>query len=606
IPIPSATFSPTPPSPAIEHSFVPNDIVRVPGEAPLPPPYTTQLTEIESQSDFKQYAVVIAIDFGTTYSGCSYAFAEDQVIQDITKWHKENSAYPKTPTLLLYRNRNRRLQNWGNGARLAALTPNMKDMTLLKCFKLHLSDHNVYGEVPALTVGDQELDPITPIEDYLREFHTYVLGELQKGFASNYSAERFRYCLTVPAIWSDRAKSLMREAAIRAGIITRDDPIERLMLISEPEAASLYCENSISSCNLRHSDKFMIVDAGGGTVDLIVYEIEHLDSTRPRTLKELTSGHGGLCGSVYIDENMRKLLRSKLRRYLKSIPACALEQMMDQFVQMIKPSFDGQEMSYLQLPASAGCEQTDESIGLEDGVFHLTATELNEKVFMPVTNQVLALINQQLEQTQAYINAIFLVGGFGSSDYLYTLVEKRFQDRVKNIYSAPRGELAVLHGAVMHALNPTKVTSKIARRTYGVMTRMKFEEGLDPEESAVFTNDGIRRCPTRFDVYVRKGDRINVQDHRIRKNFWISYPANTECDLYAYDGDGPIPRQVTDPGVRKIGDFPIVIPDLPGVRPGDRIDIQIDVIFAHTEIRIEVLVKDQLMTFTSKFDAEVD
>lgn len=65
-------------------------------------------------------------------------------------------------------------------------------------------------------------------------------------------------------------------------------------------------------------------------------EIEHLDSTRPRTLKELTSGHGGLCGSVYIDENMRKLLRSKLKRHIKTIPACAFEQMMDQFVQMIK------------------------------------------------------------------------------------------------------------------------------------------------------------------------------------------------------------------------------------------------------------------------------
>lgn len=77
-------------------------------------------------------------------------------------------------------------------------------------------------------------------------------------------------------------------------------------------------------------------------------------------------------------------------------------------------------------------------------------------------------------------------------------------------------------------------------------------------------------------------------------------------DLYAYDGNGPIPRQVTDPGVRKIGDFPIVIPNLPGVRPGDRVDIQIDIIFAHTEIRIEVLVKGQLMTFTSKFDAEVE
>jgi hypothetical protein len=67
-----------------------------------------------------------------------------------------------------------------------------------------------------------------------------------------------------------------------------------------------------------------------------ISEIENLDPTNPRTLKELTNGHGGLCGSVYIDENMRRLLRSKLRRYIRSIPACAMEMMMDEFVQTVK------------------------------------------------------------------------------------------------------------------------------------------------------------------------------------------------------------------------------------------------------------------------------
>lgn len=162
------------------------------------------------------------------------------------------------------------MQEWGNGARLAVLKPNLKDLTLLKCFKLHLSDNNEYGETPPLTVGAETLDPITPISDYLKLFHEYVMDELRKGFANNYGPERFRYCLTVPAIWSDRAKTTMREAAIRSGIITRDDPVERLILISEPEAAALYCEKRSDSWNLQHGDKFMIVDAGGGTVDLIV------------------------------------------------------------------------------------------------------------------------------------------------------------------------------------------------------------------------------------------------------------------------------------------------------------------------------------------------
>lgn len=76
-------------------------------------------------------------------------------------------------------------------------------------------------------------------------------------------------CLTVPAIWSDESKAFMREASIKAGIIEHDDPIHRLELISEPEAAAAYCEYKYKSWNLSDGNTFMIVDAGGGTVDLI-------------------------------------------------------------------------------------------------------------------------------------------------------------------------------------------------------------------------------------------------------------------------------------------------------------------------------------------------
>jgi molecular chaperone DnaK (HSP70) len=64
-------------------------------------------------------------------------------------------------------------------------------------------------------------------------------------------------------MWSDRAKATMREAAIKAGLIEENDHRDRLMLISEPEAAALYCEKKCEQFDLRHGDKFMICDAGG-------------------------------------------------------------------------------------------------------------------------------------------------------------------------------------------------------------------------------------------------------------------------------------------------------------------------------------------------------
>lgn len=75
-------------------------------------------------------------------------------------------------------------------------------------------------------------------------------------------------------MWSDRAKSTMREAAIRAGLVLHSDPPQRLTLISEPEAAALYCEKMSDRFALSHGQRFMICDAGGGTVDLVIFEID--------------------------------------------------------------------------------------------------------------------------------------------------------------------------------------------------------------------------------------------------------------------------------------------------------------------------------------------
>ena len=72
-------------------------------------------------------------------------------------------------------------------------------------------------------------------------------------------------------MWSDRAKAAMREAAIRAGLVQRGDHPERLMLISEPEAAALYCEKKSEQFNLVHGQRFMICDAGGGMSIIVLF-----------------------------------------------------------------------------------------------------------------------------------------------------------------------------------------------------------------------------------------------------------------------------------------------------------------------------------------------
>ncbi|KAI8144226.1 hypothetical protein BJV82DRAFT_608771 [Fennellomyces sp. T-0311] len=549
-----------------------------------------------SAFNYADYPVIVGIDFGTTFSGCCYAFAQNEEVIDIVKWPKQNNhVYPKTPTLSLYRKGSTQLVDWGHGARRQAMKPNSVDFLLLSKFKLYLDEHLQQEALP------NNLQVIDVIADYLSAFHQHVCTELLKGFAGNYDQSKFRYCLTVPAMWSDRAKAAMREASIRAGLVQRGDHPERLMLISEPEAAALYCEKKSEQFNLVHGQRFMICDAGGGTVDLIVFEIDQQPGGR-RTLKEVTNGHGGSCGSGFLDLRMREYIKHKFYHF-GSINDSAMEHIMDTFVNIIKPEFDGYEDHFLDLPASMGLgDLTDESIGLENGSLCLPAQELREQVFEPVIEQVLQLIEGQLVQSPNNLEAIFLVGGFGQSNYLFRRVEEVFANRVGMIGVPPRGELAVVRGAVYFGLNPQIVTERVSRRAYGVETRMIFNPELDPPEYSVVGVDQRTYCRQRFSVYVQKGQSVKV-DECVSKNFVISYPNDTDSDLFAFDDDGPPPRLTTHQLVKKVGHFPIRMPTLEGCRPGDKIPMTIRMYFGLTEIKIECVIRDKSFVFTSSFDA---
>jgi hypothetical protein len=230
------------------------------------------------------------------------------------------------------------------------------------------------------------------IADYLGAMHRYVMEEVTKGFAKNYSADTFRYCLTVPAMWSDKAKNVMRQAATKAGLVTENDPQDRLLLISEPEAAALYCERMCEQVNLVKGDRMIICDAGGGTVDLITFEIVNENKNSTNRLKEVTKGMGESCGSVFLDHKFMALMTKKLGGNTDNLPGVALNNLLDQFIDNIKPEFDGLDDQYLSLPSSIDLDKLDIDLDcLDEGTITLEADELKEYVFDPVVASVVRI-----------------------------------------------------------------------------------------------------------------------------------------------------------------------------------------------------------------------
>lgn len=234
------------------------------------------LMSLGSKVDF-----IIGIDFGTTYTGVAYAEAVSreevkadskriaESIEIFRAWPNPTQDFPdKIPTVLAY---SQDPPIWGGSVRTRdqpqirhfklGLQPGMREHYGLASNSgarsiLNFLDPNWVSPVPGKTAVDFATDYLTCIYKYLHE------EAFPRQFGASYlDGLQIAYVITVPAIWNDSAKSLTRQAAERAGI-----PHSKLELITEPEAAALYCATISKQVDLAVGNRFMVCDAGGGTV----------------------------------------------------------------------------------------------------------------------------------------------------------------------------------------------------------------------------------------------------------------------------------------------------------------------------------------------------
>jgi molecular chaperone DnaK (HSP70) len=233
--------------------------------------------------------LVIGIDFGTTYTGVAFAHSSigikgaritsgtqsdlDAVLEKIAvvkAWPNANQQFAeKTPSIMAYENG--KPVAWGGQLKRA-------HKTRIACFKLGLQEgarQHYQAEDSAALLGGYINDPnwkhpdlpnktaIDIAADYLALVGDFVINNvLRSRFGEEFlKNEQISYALTIPAIWSDKAKDATKQVAEKAGI-----PMDRMILITEPEAAAQYCATTCLEVNLQPGDHFLVCDAGGGTV----------------------------------------------------------------------------------------------------------------------------------------------------------------------------------------------------------------------------------------------------------------------------------------------------------------------------------------------------
>lgn len=125
-------------------------------------------------------------------------------------------------------------------------------------FKLHLrpktrTSASVSDDIPPLPRGKTVVDVFADFLKYLNQCAKIYIEETHVDGASLLASGKFEYILTHPNAWEGAQQTLMRKAAVQAGLIA-DNPKDqaRISFVTEGEASLNFCiDNGLANESLR-------------------------------------------------------------------------------------------------------------------------------------------------------------------------------------------------------------------------------------------------------------------------------------------------------------------------------------------------------------------
>lgn len=515
--------------------------------------------------------LVAAIDFGTTYSGYAFSFRhefeQDPLRVSASSWTTGSRVATslKTSSCILFRP-NGQFDSFGFEAEDRysdlALDNEHQDWFYFRRFKMILYDSK---EVHRTTKIKDDTGKEMLAMDVFATAINYLMNHMMESCNSRVAGsgvdiQEIRWVLTVPAIWDDGAKQFMREAAVKAGI-----PGHNLVLALEPEAASMFCKylpvEKLSGSNTKKitcfqlKSKYLVLDAGGGTVDITLHEV--LPGGK---LRELHKANGGAWGGTTVDkafldfieditgpEVMERFREDHKDDYIDLLREFEIKK------RTVQPDLESKvtfriPITLHELNRDMNNSEIREAVREKPKVTGKVTfagdkmrvdAQVVKSLFENTNNIIIQHVKDILQTPVAQsISSVLMVGGFSESPMLRHAVEAAFP-RLRVITPNEAG-LAVLKGAVIFGHDRHVIASRIAKYTYGLKIYQQFDPKIHPKERMVFHN-GICEVRGCFDKLVEIGQSLSENEQSDMKNYCpVSGNDSFTVKLFASPNVNPI------------------------------------------------------------------
>ncbi|KAL3887212.1 hypothetical protein ACJMK2_027161 [Sinanodonta woodiana] len=358
---------------------------------------------------------------------------------------------------------------------------------------------------------------------------------------------------------------------------------ENFRIALEPEAASIFCrllplERMVEGRGLssfKTGSKYMVLDAGGGTVDISVHEVMPGEK-----LKEIHKPSGGPWGGIQVDEAFKQFIISLVGdtvfcRFQTESKEDYLNLFRDFEIKKrnISPESNNNVTFYIPFTLkeifqkesgediSNAIKQTRyvDQVFMLDDKLRVSATVM-KNLFSAAIQSTVSHVKELMKDSKVQeISSILMVGGFSES--------KMFQDAIKSNFRnvaviIPReAGLVVLNGAVVFGHSPLSIAERVCKYTYGVSTTTQFDETIHDVSKRVEYDDGPR-CKDMFSKHIEIGQTVAVEDTTEQKSYFPLREDQTNVKFVIYSSTEKSPMYVTDEGCVKLGSVNVDILDM--------------------------------------------
>lgn len=286
------------------------------------------------------------------------------------------------------------------------------------------------------------------------------------------------------------------------------------------------------------TSRYMVIDIGGGTVDISIHQFgsdDRIDSVTPPIGNEF--------GGTEINKKFAKLLSSIVKdddftsfKKRKATAKGALSDMIYSTFEDEKRRFGAlgykkDEVEKIFMPLHIRFLRFYPESTISNGIAALNdnrivftngdTIEIEFSYFLELIEDILKGIWEctatAIRQANCQIDTIYLVGGFGGTRLIFEMLKEKFAESFPRLkppcFMVPlKHDLAVSEGAVLYARNPSKIRSRVSDAHYGIGCNIPFNPSKHKPHYMTTDEDKKKMCHSVFLLFVEKGQIISECD----------------------------------------------------------------------------------------------